>query len=206
MYVPHHFAVSDEQTRAMLESVTAAELVTPTADGLVATFLPLVYDAETKSLLGHVARANEHSGAKPTGESLVIARGADAYISPNWYAAKREHGRVVPTWNYSTLHVHGRLQFHDDTGWLEGLVTRLTDRHESIFAEPWQVSDAPRKYVEGQLKAIVGVQLHITRVESKAKLGQNRSIEDQAGVVDGLREVDPGSPVAEQMQRNLVAE
>ncbi|WP_096301783.1 FMN-binding negative transcriptional regulator [Jatrophihabitans sp. GAS493] len=206
MYVPHHFAVSDEETQAMLASITAAELVTPTASGLVATFLPLLYDDQTKSLLGHFARANDHWSVEPTGDSLVIARGGDAYISPTWYAAKREHGRVVPTWNYSTLHVHGRLQIHDDVAWLEELVTQLTQRQESVFAQPWQVTDAPRKYIDGQLKAIVGVQLHISRVESKAKLGQNRSIDDQLGVVEGLQRADPHDTVALAMQQNLRVE
>ena len=165
-------------------------------EGLFATFLPLIHDAssagdltagEFGSLLGHVARKNDHWRLEPSGESLVIVHGPDGYISPGWYASKREHGRVVPTWNYLTAHIHGELLIHDDPVWLEALVRRLTTRHEASRAAPWSVDDAPRDYIAGQLRAIVGVELRITRVEAKAKLGQNRSTADIDGVIDGLR-------------------
>jgi transcriptional regulator len=134
-----------------------------------------------------VARKNDHWRLRPTGESLVIVHGPDGYVSPGWYAAKREHGRVVPTWNYLTAHIYGELIVHDDPAWLESLVRRLTDRHEAERPAPWSVDDAPRDYTEAQLKAIVGVELRITRVEAKAKLGLNRSSEDVEGVIGGLR-------------------
>ena len=101
-------------------------------------------------------------------------RGPDAYISPGWYASKAEHGRVVPTWNYVTAHVYGRLVVHDDPAWTEDLVRRLTTKHEAYRDHPWSVDDAPRNFIEGQLRAIVGIELEITRVEAKAKLSQNR--------------------------------
>ncbi|MGH2860044.1 MAG: FMN-binding negative transcriptional regulator [Solirubrobacteraceae bacterium] len=190
MYLPKHFKADEHETRELLEGIHAADLVTPTGDGLFATFLPLIYDSsqsELGSLLGHVARKNEHWRLQPVGESLVIVHGPDDYISPGWYASKREHGRVVPTWNYLTAHIHGELLVHDDPAWVEDLVRRLTSRHEAEQPQPWSVDDAPRDYAEGQLRAIVGVELRITRVEAKAKLGQNRSSADIDGVITGLR-------------------
>ena len=117
----------------------------------------------------------------------MIVRGPDAYISPAWYASKAEHGRVVPTWNYVTAHVYGRLVVHDDTAWTEDLVRRLTAKHEAGRARPWSVDDAPPEFIAGQLRAIVGVELLITRIEAKAKLSQNRPAADVEGVIDGLR-------------------
>ena len=190
MYLPKHFQADQRETRELLDGIRAADLVTPTAGGLFATFLPLLYDVGAGaygSLLGHVARKNDHWRLEPTAESLVIAHGPDGYISPGWYASKREHGRVVPTWNYLTAHIYGALTIHDDPVWLEDLVRQLTNRHEAGRAKPWSVDDAPRDYTEAQLKAIVGLELRITRVEAKAKLGQNRSRADIDGVTEGLR-------------------
>ena len=190
MYLPKHFKADERETRELLVGIRAADLITATSDGLFGTFLPLIYDAAPGgfgSLVGHVARKNEHWRLEPQGESMVIAHGPDGYISPGWYEAKREHGRVVPTWNYLTAHIHGELVIHDDPVWLERLVRRLTERHEADRPEPWSVDDAPRDYIEGQLRAIVGVELQITRVEAKAKLGLNRSTADVDGVIDGLR-------------------
>ncbi len=204
MYVPTHFAMPDDEIAALLASVTAADLITPTPGGMVATFLPLMYDGEANVLLGHVARNNVHwQAADGSAESLVIVHGPDDYVSPSWYASKQEHGRVVPTWNYTTVHVYGRLIAHDDVHWLRGFVTRLTERHEANRAAPWQVTDAPEKYIDGQLRAIVGLELQISRVEAKAKLSQNRSQSDQVGVVTGLRAdaTARGTALADEMQR-----
>jgi transcriptional regulator len=189
VYVPSAFAVDDATVRGLLARARAADLVTPTASGLQATFLPLLHDpaaGEHGALLGHVARNNDHWRAEPVGDSLVILRGPDAYISPGFYPSKAEHGRVVPTWNYLTVHVHGRLVVHDDPDWVEDLVRRLTTAHEAAEAAPWSVDDAPRRFVEGQLRAIVGVELLVTRIEAKAKLSQNRPAADVDGVVAGL--------------------
>jgi len=190
MYLPAHFAASDEQVAELLGSITAADLVTATSDGLIATFLPLLYDPSKRSLLGHVARNNPHWRSCPSGESLVIVRGPDAYVSPGWYPTKREHGRVVPTWNYVTAHVHGELVIHDDVDWLRALVTRLTERFERDQTEPWSVADATPAFIDGQLRAIVGVELTITRIEAKLKLSQNRSDADIDGVVEALSRGD----------------
>ncbi len=208
MYIPAHFKADDASVVELLTNHGAADLVTATDRGLLATMLPFLYDAPGSrpdvgpqgSLVGHVARNNEQWREPATGESLVIVRGPDAYITPSWYAAKREHGRVVPTWNYVTAHVYGRLVIHDDVIWLEALVRRLTAYHEAGRTEPWSVDDAPAPYIAGQLRAIVGVELLIERIEAKAKLSQNRSIADVDGVIAGLDEVDRPA-LADAMRR-----
>ena len=186
MYVPAAFAVPPSDVEQLLQHHGAADLITPTASGLLATFLPFLWTGS--SLQGHVARNNPHWSTPATGDSLVIVRGPDAYVTPRWYASKAEHGRVVPTWNYVTVHVHGRLVVHDDIDWLRSLVGRLTDKHEAFSPEPWAVDDAPERFVAGQLRAIVGVELLVDRIEAKAKLSQNRPEADVEGVVAGLTE------------------
>lgn len=189
MYVPTHFAADEDTVHELLSRPQASDLVTMTADGLVATFLPFMFDAgvgDRGALLGHLARTNDQWSRPVTGEALVIVRGPDAYVTPNWYASKAEHGRVVPTWNYVTAHVYGELRVHDDPVWLDALVRRLTDRHEAGEAAPWSVDDAPAAFVAGQLRAIVGVELVISRIEAKVKMSQNRPVADVAGVVAGL--------------------
>ena len=207
MYLPKHFQADDEETAELLAGIRAADLITPSAEGLYATFLPLIHEAGADgpgSLLCHVARKNDHWRLAPTGESLLIAHGPDAYITPGWYASKREHGRVVPTWNYTTAHIYGQLVVHDDVAWLERLVRLLTERHEAARSEPWSVDDAPREYTEGQLRAIVGLELRISRIEAKAKLGQNRSAADIDGVIEGLREAgdQPSAVATSRARRN----
>ena len=194
MYVPAHFEPSDDEVREALRHLGAVDLVTATDDGLLATLMPMLWDEPGSrpglgplgALVGHVARNNAQWRTPPIGEAMVIVRGPDAYISPRWYAAKREHGRVVPTWNYVTVQAHGRLVVHDDVGWLETNVRRLTDAHEADAGEPWSVDDAPRRYIDGQLRAIVGVEVLLDRVVGKWKLGQNRSDEDIGGAIEGL--------------------
>ncbi|HEU5008652.1 MAG TPA: FMN-binding negative transcriptional regulator [Jatrophihabitantaceae bacterium] len=186
MYIPSHFAIADSEITAVLRTGGLAQLVTPTASGLVSTPLPLLFDESRGALVGHVARNNPHWSVTASGDSLAIFPGVQAYVSPNWYPSKAEHGRAVPTWNYEVVHVHGQLVAHDDVDWLRAHVTTLTDAHEAAQDHPWQVTDAPDDYVAGQLRAIVGVELQIVRVEGKAKLSQNRSAADQAGVVAAL--------------------
>ncbi len=190
MYVPAHFEADEATVRELLARHGAADLVTVTPQGLQATLLPFIYDpsaGENGSLLGHLARNNGQWKTPALGEALVIVRGPDAYVSPNWYASKAEHGRVVPTWNYLTAHVYGQLTVHDDPAWVEDVVRRLTGKHEAASPRPWSVDDAPRPFIDGQLRAIVGVELLITRVEAKAKLSQNRPPADVDGVIAGLR-------------------
>ncbi|QDG66164.1 FMN-binding negative transcriptional regulator [Pseudarthrobacter sp. NIBRBAC000502772] len=189
MYTPAHFEAGPDAVQELLTRPGAANLVTMTSGGLLATLLPFVYDpsvGEHGALHTHVARNNPQWSEPAIGESLMIVQGADAYISPSWYASKAEHGRVVPTWNYSTAHVYGRLIIHDDPAWIAGQVRRLTNANEADFEHPWSVDDAPERYISGQLRAIVGIELVITRIEAKTKLSQNRSAADVAGVVAGL--------------------
>ena len=194
MYVPVHFKPDDAEVLELLGSGRAANLITATTDGLLATMLPLVHDTpDTRpdlgpwgALLGHVARNNGQWKTPAIGEAMVIVAGPDAYISPAWYATKREHGRVVPTWNYITAHVYGQLVIHDDVAWVEANVRRLAEHHERNRVQPWSVDDAPESYIAGQLKAIVGVEILIDRVEGKWKLSQNRSDADIAGTIEGL--------------------
>jgi transcriptional regulator len=189
VYVPAHFAADDAVVRDLLDNHGAADLVTATAEGLQATFLPFLFDpsvGEHGALLGHLARNNDHWRAEPVGDALVIVRGPDAYVSPSWYPSKAEHGRVVPTWNYVTAHVHGRLVVHDDAGFVEGVVRRLTAKHEAAIERPWSVDDSPPAFFAGQLKAIVGVEIVISRIEAKVKMSQNRPPADVEGVITGL--------------------
>jgi len=189
MYVPAHFEPGPESVQDLLNQPGAANLVTMTPQGLLATLMPFVYDAavgEHGALQGHLARNNAQWSEPAIGEALMIIQGADAYVSPSWYASKAEHGRVVPTWNYSTAHVYGTLVVHEDPAWLAGQVRRLTGAHEAGFDHPWSVDDAPDRYIAGQLRAIVGIELVISRIEAKAKLSQNRPDADIDGVINGL--------------------
>ena len=200
MYIPSSFAERrPEDIFEFVEAHSLGALVTTSPSGeLFATHLPWLVDrtrGEHGTLRGHIARANPHHRsphAGSDGEALVIFSGHDAYVRPGWYASKAEHGRVVPTWNYVAVHAYGTLRFIDDPAVLRDLVESLTARHESARPTPWHLSDAPEDYVQKQLKAIVGVELSITRLEGKWKMSQNRSGADIDGVVRGLGE----SPVA----------
>jgi transcriptional regulator len=195
MYTPPKFAVSDEDIATALAEARFAHLVTHTHAGLVVTPLPLMYDAGRHELIGHVARANPHSEAAGA-ESVAIFAGPQAYVSPSLYATKAETGKVVPTWNYEILTVHGHLGIHDDPEWVLDLVTRLTELHERDRAQPWRVSDAPETFTSGQLRAIVGLSLPVERVEAKAKMSQNQPARNRAGVVDGLAASESGADQA----------
>jgi transcriptional regulator len=208
MYNPAAF-VEDRPgaVAAFLAEHPMAQLVTMTAAGLVATPLPFLYESDDDgmgSLVGHVARANRQwAETTATVEALAIFTGANAYVSPNWYPAKREHGKVVPTWNYETVHVRGEFVVHDEVDWKRALVTRLTQRHESRHAAPWAVGDAPADYIEAMLNAIVGIEVRITSVQAKRKLSQNRSAADIAGVIDGLAEHGGSSADVAAAMRSL---
>jgi transcriptional regulator len=191
MYVPTHFAEDRKDVlHAAMRAAGLATLVTLTADGLIASHVPLLLDAEAGpngTLVGHLARANPQATAAPIGEALVIYTGPDAYITPSWYASKREHGRVVPTWNYVAIHAYGTLEVFDDTARLHALVSRLTDHKETPRAQPWAVTDAPERFIDGQLRGIVGFALPIARLQGKWKMSQNRPQADRDGVVAGLQ-------------------
>jgi transcriptional regulator len=189
MYIPRKFALTDEQTAAALAAADFAQLVSHTPAGMLVTPLPLIYDEAAHTLVGHVSRANPHWHAGGA-ESVAIFSGPHAYISPTFYATKSETGKVVPTWNYEVLAVHGRLVVHDDPDWVLDLVTRLTNRHEAGRPQPWRVTDAPQEYTRSQLRGIVGIEMVIAEVEGKAKMSQNQPARNRAGVVAGLRGSD----------------
>ena len=209
MYVPQFNAMGDEEVRRFLDAHPSGHLVTVGPDGRPdATLLPVIVDesGDGARVLGHLARSNDHwRRIADGGQGLVIVSGADAYISPSWYATKADHGRVVPTWNYTEVHLSGPVAIHDDPDWVLDIVTRLTERHEAHRDPAWSVTDAPEKFVRTRLRAIVGVELLVEGVEGKAKLGQNRSEADRAGAVAGLRAGDDAAAyvVAREMEETL---
>ena len=190
MYVPSAFREDDLAVlHATIRAVRLANLVTATSEGVVATPLPFLLAPEEGplgTLYGHLARANPHWTLPPVGDALALFQGPDAYVTPSWYPSKREHGKVVPTWNYVAVHAYGPVEFFEDADRLLAVVTRLTDLHEGSRAEPWAVADAPDAFVRAQLRAIVGLRMPITRIEGKRKMSQNRSVADRAGVAAGL--------------------
>jgi transcriptional regulator len=198
MYLPGHFAETRvDVLHATLREAGLATLVTSGPGGLDASHLPFLLDpapAPLGTLVGHVARANPIWRETPAAsEALVIFLGPDAYVTPSWYATKRETGKVVPTWNYLAIHAHGRVAFFDDHDRLLELVTRLTDREEQPRALPWKVDDAPADYVDGMLQGIVGVEVTLTRLDGKWKASQNRAAADREGVAAGLEAEGQGA-------------
>ncbi|MGH1561742.1 FMN-binding negative transcriptional regulator [Mumia sp. DW29H23] len=190
MYVPRFNALDDAAAiDALIAASGAGDLVTVHAEGVpYATRLPLVWLREESRVVAHMAIANPHWRTIVDGSPvLVVVSGPQAYVSPSWYTAKAEHGRVVPTWNYSRVELRGTVHVHEDPAWLRDAVTRLTEQHEQPREEPWAVTDAPEAYVDGQLRGIVGIEVRVASVEGKAKLSQNRSDADRAGVVAGMR-------------------
>ncbi|HVY17693.1 MAG TPA: FMN-binding negative transcriptional regulator [Rhodopila sp.] len=226
MYIPPHFKEDRvDILHAAIRRAGAATLVSMTAEGLFASHAPLLLDPEPApygTLVGHLAKANPHrrlldgqpagvvetraveTGAVETGavETLVIFQGPGGYITPSYYAAKKEHGKVVPTWNYAAIHAYGVLETFDDPDRLLSVVTRLTDAHEASRAAPWAVSDAPADFVQGMLKGIYGISLRITRLEGKVKMSQNRPAADRPGIVEGLR-ADGRAELAEAVTEAL---
>ncbi len=205
MYLPPHFAAPDAAAVAdFVAAAGAADLVTFDGVKPVASLIPVLWDREPDGpgarghgrLLGHLALANpQWRSVAPGSSALAIVHGPQAYVSPAWYPSRARHGRVVPTWNYVTVHFTGVLTVHRDPGWLRDVVTRLTERHEGSRPHPWAVSDAPPGYIEGQLRGIVGVELAIETVEAKHKLSQNRGADDRAAVLAALRG-EPGHGAA----------
>jgi transcriptional regulator len=185
---PFHREDNEDELRRLVSDVRAGWLLTSRHDAAPsATYLPIMWRDDR--VIAHFAKANPHwreiEGETP---ALIIVTGPDAYVTPTWYAAKAEHGKVVPTWNYSAVHLTGLARIHDDPAWLRMAVEDLTDEHEQAREQPWHVTDAPDSYIDGQLRGIIGVELSVTQVEGKAKLSQNRSQADREGVVTGLRQ------------------
>lgn len=183
MYRPPHFQPAHED--AAVQAIAAWPLAALVTDGLNATHLPMLHRGD--HLIGHVARANPHwQQAGDGAPAIAIFSGPSAYISPGFYASKAEHGRVVPTWNYVAVHVHGTIAWVDDAQAKLDIVRTLTDCFEAREARPWSVDDAPASFLEAMLGGIVGLRLRIERIESQFKLSQNRPEDDRSGVELGL--------------------
>jgi transcriptional regulator len=191
MYVPAHFNESDTAVlNALITQHPFGTLVTHGKSGLDANHIPfelLAGEGESGTLHAHVARANPILQDVADGdEVLVIFQAGDAYISPTWYPSKHEHHKQVPTWNYMVVHAHGRIRLRDDEKFVRGVVARLTRTHEANEATPWKMGDAPSDYLETMLKAIVGIEIPITRLVGKRKLGQNKEVRDIRGAGETL--------------------
>jgi len=189
MYLPRHFEQNDAAAlAALMYDCPLATLVIATPDGPTADLIPLAFHADAGArgtLRGHVARANplwRHAGAA----ALAVFQGPQAYVSPNGYPSKREHGKVVPTWNYTMVQARGVLRAVDDAAWVRAFVGRLTERHESTQPAPWAVTDAPDDYVQQMVGAIVGIEIELSSLRGKWKVSQNRSAADRAGVAAAL--------------------
>ncbi len=208
MYVPSHFAESSvDVLHDLIRTHPFGALIVLASGGLDANHIPFEIDPEPApfgTLRGHVARANPvWRDFSAQVDALVLFQGAHAYISPAWYATKKEHGKVVPTWNYAVVHAHGPLRVIDDRAWLRQFVGKLTDRHEATRSDPWKVTDAPAEFIDTMVAAIVGIEIPIAKLTGKWKVSQNRPEKDRAGVVEGL--VHPPSDLATAMAQ-LVSE
>jgi transcriptional regulator len=188
MYIPRQFEEPRvDVMHALIRARPLATLVTLSSGGLNANHVPL-HLAESPApfgtLLGHVARANPVlSDLTGNIESLAVFHGPNAYISPSWYATKKESGKVVPTWNYAVVHAYGFLRVVDDAAWLRAQLEDLTAHNEAPLSESWAVSDAPQEYIEKMMTAIVGIEMVITKLSGKWKVSQNQPAQNQAGVV-----------------------
>lgn len=198
MYNPAPFA--ENRPDVLHAFIRAHPLGTLITNGLEATHLPLFLDADAGFLRCHMARANAHwRRLESGGRVLAIFGGVDHYVTPNWYPSKREHGKVVPTWNYTAVHVTGNARLFEDAPSLLRHLRELTDSHEAGFAKPWSVTDAPPNYIEGLAKSIVGIEISVDHIEGKWKLSQNRSVADREGVIEGLESLD--SAAAREMAK-----
>lgn len=188
-YNPGHFRVDDQELLARaIDRLVFATLVTAGAEGLAVTHAPFLLDRATRTLQAHVARANPHVAELDGAEALVIFQGPQHYVTPSWYASKRETHRVVPTWNYVAVHARGIVRTFDEPGRLRSRVAALTEHLEAGRAEPWQIDDAPADYIEQMCRHIVGVDVQLTALEGKFKLGQNRSAQDRESLAAGIAE------------------
>lgn len=208
MYTPTpHREQRPEVLRQFLRDHPLGMLVS-VADGAPRiTHLPLHLDPGAGFLRGHLARANPHWETLDGAQATVVFRGEEHYVSPSWYATKREDGKVVPTWNYIAVEITGRVRITEDAAFLLRNLNELTDENEAGFAEPWNVGDAPERYIDGRLRAIVGVEIAIETIEGKWKLSQNRPDADQEGVIAGLKGIGShrSLALAEVMERRRLS-
>lgn len=205
MYVPAHFATDDAE--ALIQRLArrwAGVLITIDAEGApVGTHMPILWDGARKIATGHIARANPQwqLGA---GKGLIVLNGPEAYVTPSWYPSKAEHGKAVPTWNYEAVHLSGRVEWFEEPARLEGVVRDLSAFYERDRPAPWTIEDAPRGYIDALLRGIVGVALHVDKIEAKRKLSQNKSEADFSGAATGLA-AEP-DPLAQEVAALMRAE
>jgi transcriptional regulator len=213
IYIPPAFRESDlPALQAQIAASGLTMLISVGANGPIVSNLPIIFDpsaGQYGTIAGHLARANpQWRESNLDAPAVAVFAGPDAYVSPSYYPSKQEHGKVVPTWNYSMIVARGRLEIFEDADLLRAQVENRTKRFEARFEKPWNVSDAPDDFIARQIKGIVGVRLHIAEIEGKAKLNQNRSAADQEGVVAGLSPSPRAADreVADKMRKSLDAQ
>ena len=197
MYIPRHFKASDEAAQEFLSHIESGHVVSNSEKGLISTLIPLIYNQEANTFLGHIAKQNDQASLATNQEALLISVLNETYISPNWYASKAEHHKVVPTWDYMLIHAYGELVIHNDADWILKQVTQLTNRFEKDQPKPWSVDQAPTDYVGGQIRAIVGIELKLSRIEVSFKMSQNKSEADLDGVIAGLTKAEKSAIAVE---------
>jgi transcriptional regulator len=211
VYVPRQYREERRDVLARaVRRIEFAVLITPAVDALQISHVPMFLKEMPDGawlLEAHVARANPHAGAAVScvAPSVAVFQGPQAYVSPSWYATKREHGRVVPTWNYIAVHAHGMLEAVEDERWLHAHLHDLTHANEAGREHPWEVEDAPAEYIAGQARGIVGLRLAVTRIDAAWKMAQHRSEGDRLGTIAGLERERAGAAVAEVMRDLEVA-
>lgn len=198
MYEPPHFRNEDSASQAaLIRAFPLGLLVSAGPSGLIANPVPFLLDAdgsERGTLRAHLARANpQWRDLVGLDECLVVFRGPDSYVTPSWYATKRETGKVVPTWNYATVQARGRPRVIEDADWLRRQIDDLTRMKEAARDAPWAVADAPAAFTEAQIRGIVGIEIPVARFSGKWKVSQNRSEADRSGVAEGLRRETGGA-------------
>jgi|SRR6185437_2987980 len=207
MYLPPSFREErPEVLHEVIRTHPLATLITSGEGGLVANLVPFIFvdGGERGTLRAHVAKANDQVGPLKAGaETLVVFHGPQTYITPSWYATKKEDGRVVPTWNYVVVQVRGEPRVVDDSEWLRTQIDALTSQQEGLRSQPWKVTDAPEKYVTGLLNAIIGIEIPIRTMEGKWKVSQNRPVADRRTVVEGLRQEGVSAEMASLVQEHL---
>lgn len=204
MYIPRHFEQNERAALcALIREHPLGAIVSAAATGFEANHMPFLLDESAGLLRGHVARGNPlWKSVSDQPGVLVIFQGPQHYVTPSWYPAKREHGKVVPTWNFAAVHVHGRARAIEDAAWLRIHLTELTREHEGSRDEPWRLDDAPAGFIDQLLGHIVGLEIAIDRFEGKWKISQNRPAADRQGVAEGLRREggDAAAAIARLMQ------
>ena len=191
MYNPQYFNISDQEEQInMIERNPFGSLITIQNGQLEADHIPFIIDRNNDgniNLLAHVARANPvWKNVRNLEQVMILFKGEDGYISPNWYPGKKENENQVPTWNYQVVNIHGKIEIIDEVKFVRGVVARLTNFHEASEPKPWKMSDSEKEFIDENLKQIVGIKILVEKMEGKYKLSQNRNQRDFTGAAEGL--------------------